>query len=714
LFLLNAQTIHPQVLNLENYCVFCIRIYGLKIRNFTLKLLVLRLEGNLCYNNYIVLFKLVCLMKKFSFKNLILGQPLNILNPKIKDNIALIAIIAWVGLGADGLSSAAYGPAEAYAALNGQNHIAVYLAIATAISIFIICFSYNQVIELFPRGGGGYKVATHLLGPKTGLISGSALIVDYMLTIAVSIASCVDALFSTLPVIFSNVKVEVEVLIIILLIILNLRGLKESIKVLVPLFLGFVVTHIFFFAAGFIYYPHEILPTLFPTNSVDLNHTQPIGVLFTIAIFLRAYSLGGGTYTGLEAVSNNVNILAEPKVKTGKITMLYMAISLSIAAGSFILLFLLWNVKETTGQTLNAVVFNKISAAAGINHWMVDITLVFEATLLLVGANTGILGCPAVMANMAVDKWLPKQFKELSSRLVTQNGILIAGIGAILILIYAKGSVPALVILYSINVFITFCLSLLGLCVYWLRVKKQRQAWFKKFFLAGTGFILCFGILILNLYEKFSHGGWLTILMPTVIIVVCLAIRKHYFKVDSQLKKVDELFYSQLNVSNIDHSQLIAADNKNSKTAVFFVNDHIGSGIHTILWVRRLFPNVFQNYVFLTAGEIDSDLLANNTIYRKFYRQDLNTLIEKYRLYCTQNNLPSDGLFSYGVDSTEELVKLAESVQQIYPDCVFFASKLVFKYENRWTKLLHNNVVNNLQRDLHLNGKQMVILPMQL
>ncbi|MEN9391049.1 MAG: hypothetical protein RL017_346 [Pseudomonadota bacterium] len=653
-------------------------------------------------------------MKNFSFKNLILGKPLNILNPKIKHNIALVAIIAWVGLGADGLSSAAYGPAEAYLALNGYNHIAIYLAIATVISIFIICFSYNQVIELFPHGGGGYKVAKHLLGPKTGLISGSALIVDYMLTIAVSISSCADAIFSILPLAFSNVKIEVEVLIIILLIILNLRGLKESIKVLKTLFLGFVVTHILFFTAGFIYFPHKIMPVFFPPVTIDLNQTQPLGILFTIAIFLRAYYLGGGTYSGLEAVSNCVNILAEHKVKTGKITMLYMAISLSLAAGIFILLFLLWNVQATTGQTLNAVVFRKIAATAGINHWFVEITLFFEATLLLVGANTGVLGCPSVMANMAVDKWLPKQFKELSSRLVTQNGILIAGIGAILILIYAHGSVPALVILYSINVFITFCLSLLGLCVYWVKVRKHKNEWLKKFALALTGFILCLSILILNLYEKFTHGGWLTILMPTVIIVICLIIKKHYLKVDQQLKKIDNLFTSQLNNKDNSVEQFIATENKNSKTAVFFVNSHIGSGIHTILWVRRLFPNVFENYVFLTAGEIDSDILANDVIYNKHYRKNLNAVIEQYRLYCTQNNLPSDGLFSYGINNVDELMKLADSVQQIYPDCVFFASKLVFKDENRWTKLLHNNLVNNLQRDLHLSGKQMVILPMQI
>ena len=142
------------------------------------------------------------------FKNIILGKPLNALNPSIKEHIALIAIIAWVGLGADGLSSSSYGPEQAFLALGSSTSIAIYLAFATAITVFIIALSYNQVIELFPNGGGGYKVATHLLGPRIGVISGSALIIDYILTIAVSTASGVDALFSLLPPVFLSYKVS--------------------------------------------------------------------------------------------------------------------------------------------------------------------------------------------------------------------------------------------------------------------------------------------------------------------------------------------------------------------------------------------------------------------------------------------------------------------------------------------------------------------------
>lgn len=647
-------------------------------------------------------------------KELVVGKPLNALNPKIKEHIALVAIIAWIGLGADGLSSSAYGPEEAFLALGHHTGIGIFLALVTALTVFLIALSYNQVIELFPNGGGGYKVATHLLGPYAGVVSGSALIVDYVLTIAVSTASGVDAVFSLLPQSFGTHKVITEIVIITILVILNLRGMKESIRILLPLFLGFLFTHILAIFIGIFYHSSQlqfIIPNAIGEASKMSNS---MGLLAALAIFLRAYSLGGGTYTGLEAVSNNVNILAEPRVHTGKITMLYMAISLSFTAGGIILLYLLWHAAPSAGKTLNAVVFEKIIGQVGLGHYWLPIILFFEAALLFVGANTGFLGCPAVMSNMAVDKWLPRQFRELSSRLVTQNGILISGIAAALVLLWAKGSVATLVILYSINVFLTFSLSLLGLTVYWIKSRHTKPHWWRKLILSSIGLIVCFSILIITLVEKFEEGGWLTVLITTCVIAFCVVVRNHYKKVGRKLSEADKIFASQFKKSNLHNAQLIPIEDKNARTAVFFVTKHYGAGLHTLLWVRRLFPDVFTNYIFLTSGEIDSETMANDEIFKKEYRKDLHHILEHYRYFCSEHKLPSEGLFSYGINETTELVKLTDFIQQDYPNCVFFASKLVFVDENWWSRLLHNNTLNLLQRELHLQGKQMVILPMKV
>ena len=158
---------------------------------------------------------------------LIFGAPLDPFGKDTKRHIALVAFLAWIGLGADGLSSSCYGPEEAFLALGEHRHLGLYMAVATAATVFIIAVAYNQVIELFPSGGGGYKVATSLIGPYTGLVSGAALIVDYMLTIAISIASGVDAVFSFLPTGAQEFKLGVEIVIAALLILLNLRGMRR-------------------------------------------------------------------------------------------------------------------------------------------------------------------------------------------------------------------------------------------------------------------------------------------------------------------------------------------------------------------------------------------------------------------------------------------------------------------------------------------------------
>src|ERR1043166_1102162 len=164
---------------------------------------------------------------KSTLKRALWGKPKDPLDPHVFHQISLVAFLAWVGLGADGLSSSAYGPEEAYLALGEHFFLALPLAILMAVTVFVISASYSHIIELFPTGGGGYLVATKLLGPRIGLVSGSALIVDYMLTITISVASAGDQIFSFLPASVHSIKLTVEFALILFLIYLNLRGAKE-------------------------------------------------------------------------------------------------------------------------------------------------------------------------------------------------------------------------------------------------------------------------------------------------------------------------------------------------------------------------------------------------------------------------------------------------------------------------------------------------------
>jgi amino acid transporter len=646
-------------------------------------------------------------------RQLVIGAPLDPLSQKTQQHIALAALLAWVGLGADGLSSSAYGPEEAFRALGAHTHLGLFLAIATAATVFIISLAYNQVIELFPTGGGGYRVATSLIGPRAGLVSGAALIVDYVLTIAISVASGVDALFSLLPASVGVFKLGTELLLVAVLLVLNLRGMKESITILLPIFLGFFITHVILITYG-VFGHSQGLALVVPDAIEDTRKlAHDIGWVAALSLFLRAYSLGGGTYTGIEAVSNNVQTLREPRVRTGKLTMFYMAASLAFTAGGIILLYLLWQAQPVEGQTLNAVVFGKIIDGFGmsgaLSHATLLLVLVTEAGLLFVAANTGFLGGPQVLSNMAADSWLPHQFRHLSTRLVTQNGIVIMGLAALVIVLWSRGSVDLLVVLYSINVFLTFTLSLLGLCIYWWRARGKDWRWLHRLAFSGLGLAVTSGILGVTLIEKFGEGGWVTVLITSLVIAICLAIHRHYDWVKERLKEVDEIF-SAAPCPKCESPPPLDPD---APTAVFIVGSSRGGGIHTVLWVQRLFPNHFKNFIFISAKAVDSQSYGGAEQIDRM-RAALDRGLAFYVDYCHANGLAATARFSLGTDRIDELVKLAEGVQKEFPNCVFFTSKLVFRSENWVTRLLHNQTALALQRRLHLNGMQMVILPMQL
>lgn len=640
-----------------------------------------------------------------------LGAPQDPLDPVARKHLALAAFLAWIGLGADGLSSSCYGPSEAYIALGVHVHLALYLAIATFVTVFVISFAYNQVMELFPTGGGGYKVATHLLSPIAGVVSGSALLVDYALTIAISIASAMDALFSLLPPMYQIIKLDCEYAALILLLFLNLRGMKESIRILLPIFLGFVVVHAVLIVQG-IWMKHAQLPNLFSGTWDETVHLgQTIGWTTAISLFLRAYSLGGGTYTGLEAVSNNVHTLAEPRVKTGKWTMFYMALSLSFTAGGLIFIYLLWHVVPDPSKTLNAVVFGSILDSWPMGSTLLILVLLLEAGLLVVGANTGFLGGPQVLANMAVDGWVPKLFSQLSNRLVAQNGIVVFGLSALAVLFLTGGDVSFIVVLYSINVFLTFSLSILGLCVYGWKNRAKIKKFRRKFIMTVFSGLLTFSILLITIYEKFLEGGWVTILVTGLVVGLCFGVRQHYRRVANRFKEVDAIF-GELGGGQVLPAGALLPDPA-QKTAVIFVGKSKGSGIHTLLWINRLFPDVFKNFIFASVGVVDSESFSGGELIRKM-QSEVGSHMAYYMDFCRRNQLRATHYERFGVDTVQELIDLSENVKKDFPNVVFFASKMIFEQDNWWIRVLHDQVSEALQRELHLRQMQMVILPMKI
>ncbi|MSR88360.1 MAG: APC family permease [Candidatus Margulisbacteria bacterium] len=660
------------------------------------------------------------MFKKFTsyLKHIIIGDAKNPLDRSVFHNLSLIAFFAWVGLGADGLSSCVYGPSEAFIALSHHPYLSIFVALASAITIFVISASYSQIIELFPSGGGGYLVASKLLSPTLGMISGCALIIDYILTITISIASGADAIFSFLPEHFISYKLIVGILAIFVLTILNLRGAKESVMALVPIFLLFIFTHAFVIVYTF--FTHlSIVPDLVQNTVIDLSRSRSeLGMFGMFIVILKAYSMGAGTYTGIEAVSNGVSILREPRVQTGKRTMHYMAISLAFMVVGLMVAYLLYGVHVEPGKTLNATLLATMTASwpKNVGYIFVLVTLISEAVILFVAAQTGFMGGPRVLANMAIDRWFPTKFAMLSDRLITQNSVLFMGIGAIGMMILTKGSVAFLVVLYSINVFITFVLSLAGMTRHWISSRKKLEHWKRKLFVSFSGLTLCFFILVSMVVLKFHDGGWITLIITGVVIGISVVIKRHYLETAKTLKKFDKMIFAA-NAPNFIPRACPASEHivfdSDARTAVMFVNGFTGIGLYTLNSIIDLFGNTFKNFVFIQVGLIDAGVFKGADAVDKLQEKSQKD-VSKYVELMKDYGYYAEGHSVIGVDIVSEMLKMSGVIVNRFSHTVFFGGKLVFHEDTFFTRLLHNSMVLAIQRDLYLKGISFVILPVKV
>jgi amino acid transporter len=641
-------------------------------------------------------------------RHLIIGAKKNIEDPGIFHKIALFPLLAWIGLGADGVSSSSYGPPEAFVALGQHTYLAIFLALATALTVFIISYAYTRIIEHFPSGGGGYIVATHTISARAGVVSGSALLVDYMLTITVSIAACVDAIFSFLPYSYQPFKLVVACLLIILLIEMNLRGVKESVMTLAPIFLVFITAHALLLGYGIFAQAPQMDMVAQGFQSGLSNDLAAIGFIGVLAIFLRAYSLGGGTYTGIEAVANGMQIMREPKVKTGKRTMAYMAISLAVLSGGLFLCYLLWNVQPVPGQTLNAVLATNVFGGWPLGGLIALITILSEGALLLVGAQTGFIDGPRVMANMAIDSWLPRSFANLSERLTMTNGILLMGGSALLIMIFTRGSIIILVTMYAINVFLTFSISEFGMSRFYYKNRATEKDWKRHIPIHLIGLVLCSTILAITMYEKLGQGGWLTIFLTSALVGLCFLIHTHYQKITKGLRKLDTL----LEVIPATGEKNTDPVNPHKMTAVQLVSGYHGFGVNTFYSIVKNFPGVYENIIFVSVAVVDSGTFKG-TAEMSALSQATKKSLMKYVDLAREMGFASDYRMDIGTDVVDLAVPLCKNIANEFPNSTFFTGQIVFRHENPFQKILHNETAFAIQRRLQYSGITTVIMPVR-
>ena len=645
-------------------------------------------------------------------ERLITGPPRDVQDPKIFHHVSLVAFLAWVGLGADGLSSSAYGPEEAYKALGAHFHLSILLVAMTAITVAVISIAYSNLIQHFPGGGGGYLVATKLLGNRVGVVSGCALLVDYVLTITVSIASGCDQIWSFLPPAWAPYKLTTEFAILLVLVILNLRGVKESVTVLAPIFIVFILTHTF--AILYAVASHfTALPKVFHDARVDFHGSMSaIGFIPLAMILLRAYSLGGGTYTGIEAVSNGVAILREPRVRTGKRTMALMAASLAFTAGGIMFGYLLTRSVPAQGMTMNAVMLENLFAHFRGGMGFVVLSLTAEAALLFVAAQTGFLDGPRVLANMALDSWMPHRFSQLSDRLVTKNGIYMMGFAAAASLLYTRGDVAILVVMYSINVFITFSLTELGMSRHWIKDRAKEPKWKSQLAIHGTGLVMCLSILIITTMEKFKEGGWITMVVTSLLIGFCFAIHRHYESMKRNMKRLDEILTAVPLPPNVGAVQPSLLD-RHAPTAVISVTAFSGFGLHQVLSIHRSFPNFFKQFIFVSAAVVDSGTFKGA---EEIERLEATTgeNAKMYVAWAQSQGFRADYRVAVGTEAVETVVEICNQIAEEFPRAIFFTGRLIFREEKWYHRLLHNETPAAIQRRLQFEGLQAMVLPIRV
>jgi hypothetical protein len=347
----------------------------------------------------------------------------------------------------------------------------------------------------------------------------------------------------------------------------------------------------------------------------------------------------------------------------------------------------------------------------GLNHsWMggvyIFLTAVSAGALLVVAAQAGFIGGPASLATMARDSWLPHLFSNLSDRLATHNGIVLMGVSALAALLYTHGNVSVLLVMYSINVFVTFSLSMIGMCRHWFQLRNKHPLWRRRLALFLTGAALCLAILTVTVVQKFYLGGWITIVVTGVCVGLCFLINRYYRTVFVKLQRLNEILGQLPTVGKPNESE----PDSSQPTAAILVGGYSGLGIHTLLNAIRFAPGYYKNIVFLSVGVLDSGNFKGAGAVDDLRKYAYGCL-EKFVDLARANGFPAKGFMAIGPDAVDELESLCVAVAKMYPRATFFAGQLVFQKDTWYQRLLHNETAWSLQRRLQWAGLPVVILP---
>ncbi|WP_020060516.1 APC family permease [Bacillus sp. 123MFChir2] len=457
------------------------------------------------------------------FKRFLIGRPLksNALGEQKLNKLKALAILS-----SDALSSVAYGTEQILIVLATIGSIAFWYSIPIAIGVLVLLtaliLSYRQIIYAYPHGGGAYIVSKTNIGINAGLVAGGSLLVDYILTVAVSVSAGTDAITSAFPALHQY-TVIIAVILVIFITILNLRGVTESASVLAyPVYL-FVLALIVLITVGVFN---------IATGQAPATLHTPIGTVapgITLFFLLKAFSSGCSALTGVEAISNAIPNFKAPAAKNAATTLVMMGAILAVLFTGITVLAYWYGIAPKHNETVVSQIASDIFGRNYVYYFIQGTT----ALILVLAANTGFSAFPLLAFNLASDKYMPRMFLMRGDRLGYSNGIMTLGIASIILIIAFQGKTEQLIPLYAVGVFLPFTLSQTGMIIKWLREKPA--GWLPKLLTNLVGALISLSVLLIFFITKFTQVWSVVIFLP-IIVYLFHCIHKHYDAVGEQLR----------------------------------------------------------------------------------------------------------------------------------------------------------------------------------
>jgi amino acid transporter len=430
-------------------------------------------------------------------------------------------------LSSDALSSVAYGTEAAMGVLvlagSGALKLSVPITLAIIALIFIVVLSYRQTIEAYPQGGGSYVVARENLGTLPSLVAAASLLIDYILTAAVSLMAGTQALSSLLPQLLPH-EVSFSLLLLVLVGWANLRGVRDAGRLFAYPTYAFVLMVALLTVGGVLNlsFGHGFHADPPPA----IKGLEPLGLF----LILRAFSSGCSAMTGIEAISNGVKLFRAPAPTKARNTMLVMGVMLSLMFLSVSSLGFAYGIAPNPDRTVMAQIGARIFGEGSVLLWALQISTLL---ILALAANTSFADFPRLAALLAGDRFLPRQMAWVGDRLVFQNGILLLLLGAGVIIVACQGNTTVAVNLYALGVFTAFTLSQAGMVVHWWRLRGA--AWLGRMLMNGMGAITTGLVLLVIVVSKFNEGAWTVVVAMPLIVLMLAAVRRRYRQVYSAI-----------------------------------------------------------------------------------------------------------------------------------------------------------------------------------